>query len=112
MNDPLKVLDMSEEEQFQWLIEKGITDGALARSQVTHKIVTRWIRIELADLAFRLRDEANKEDEYKWWKACYTVIHGKVDVYANVGDGHEAEYEVLKRDPIVWIIVALKAKES
>ena len=54
MNDLLKVLNMSEEEQFKWLCDKGITDGSLARSQVTHKIVTRWIRIEFADLAFRL----------------------------------------------------------
>ncbi len=58
MNDLLKVLDMSEDEQFKWLCDKGITDGSLARSQITHKIVTRWIRIEFADLAFRLRPEA------------------------------------------------------
>lgn len=54
----LKVLDMSEDEQIKCLIEKGVTDGGLAISQVTNKIVPHWIRIELADLALKLRDEA------------------------------------------------------
>ena len=77
LNNLLLVLNMSEEEQFKWLIEKGITDGSLARSQVTHKIVTRWIKIELADLAFRFRDEAVMLKEFPYIAAeVYNHAHG------------------------------------
>ncbi len=107
MNDKLKVLDMSEEEQLEWLIEKGITDGSLARSQVTHKIVSRWIRIEFADLAFRFRDEAISNP----------YLHdAMIDVHQAVEGPQDRKMNFIfwsmRAKPIHWILAALIAKET
>ncbi len=113
MNNLLLVLDMSEEEQFKWLCDKGITDGSLARSQVTHKIVTRWIRIEFADLAFRLRDEAIMLKEFPYIAAeVYNHAH---DYKPNKGEIHAPItmmwiWFATHAKPVHWIIASLIAK--
>lgn len=106
MNDLLKVLDMSEEEQIEWLIEKGITDGSLARSQVTNKkIVKHWIRIELADLAFRFRDEVESKVEFHH---CFAKVCKHIDPHIM----NYAGYALCTAKPIHWIIAALMAKQG
>lgn len=129
MNDLLKVLDMSEDEQIRWVSVKFPAEhihslSVASAMKITHpeQIMTRWNtptnRRILADLAFRLRDEAKDIKEIKdgvilslpWLRACYLVVNGKLDSYANVNGGEEAEYKILKREPIVWIIAALIAK--
>ena len=98
-------LAMSEDEQITWLAGEGIVK--------LHGEVGRMLPVEsFADLAFRLRDEAKKKDNYAWLRACYTLIKGKLDSYARVMDGKEAEYEVLKKGPKFWIAAALQAKEQ
>jgi hypothetical protein len=100
----LKVLDMSELKQNGWCLEN--TDMKATES--------------LADLAFRLRDEAIEIKEIKddvilslpWLRACYLIVNGKLDSCANVSLGEEAEHTILKRKPIYWIIAALIAKEN
>ena len=116
-NSHLKVLAMSEEEQFKWLCDKGITDGSLARSQITHKIVTRWIRIEFADLAFRLRDEVCKDslgcDNYR--KALHLVYQSFCKSQRGTIRQNLIPYELWLESFIVAIeriIAALIAKES
>lgn len=100
----LKVLDLSEEEQMQWLLDNSITDGSLAVSQVSSKIVGRWINIELADLAFRLRDEAVGKDWVGWQIGSARVWNVTHKSDYNPGKfGNRAK-------PIHWIIAALIAK--
>lgn len=124
MNDLLKVLDMSsEEEQFKWLCDKGITDGSLAISQVTNKVVTHWIRIEFADLAFRLRDEMKGSEGHEAWSLGQRIVY---DYCFNLPENRpslkyprkQAKYYDDQKQffadnakPIHWIIAALKAKE-
>lgn len=104
MSDLLKVLDMSEEEQFGYLWKNSILKDDE----------------RIAELAFRLRDEAKEIREpielstlpMAWFRACYIVINGKVDSYAQVKDAEEAEHKVLSKGPIFWIIAALIAKEA
>ena len=114
MNDLLKVLDMSEDEQFKWLCDKGITDGSLARSQITHKIVTRWIRIEFADLAFRFRDKVCNPKTYT---RCCENYHEALEVVYNhrIKDKQCCSlyaWQAYQIRPIDMIIAALIAKED
>ena len=98
----LAVLDMSEDEQRKWLIEKA------------HRIPGR----SLADLAFRLRDEAMREYSDNWALACWYVqqwigFH-KIETYESPDlDGLlNADHEILSKSPIHWIIAALIAKDK
>lgn len=63
----LKVLDMSEDEQWTWLGENYYS--ATERPDTYYSDT-------LADLAFRLRDEARKTKDTWWayWDACKEVI--------------------------------------
>ena len=94
------VLAMSKKEQRAWLL-----------LNVFHE---RMPRESTADLAFRLRDEAVKENKEGWLRACYEVDNIAGDykdgrIY-NRNNGYTAEYNILKRSPIHWILAALKAK--
>ena len=122
MNDLLKVLDMSEEEQLQWLIDKNITDGSLAISQVTNEIVPHWIRIELADLAFRLRDEVAKVKDLSDIFNPTKLTIAYFDAFMDICDYYKYPWSENKGDvytwimycakPIHWIIAALIAKDK
>lgn len=97
----LAVLDMSEEEQKQWL-----HDNFLNRE---------YYYPSLADLAFRLRDEAVLLDNFPW--ACAEVYN-----YAHnykLGPNEVPAPTTLmwiwfanQARPIHWIIAALIAKEK
>ena len=67
------------------------------------------IQESLADLAFRLRDEAVRKSAYDWTSAC-------VEVFREVcTDWPERNFDVWWQDnsqPIHWILSALMAKEK
>ncbi len=95
MNDLLKVLDMSEDEQYLWV--KNWQDKNCIKNRA-------MAFISLADLAFRLRDEVvTNQGEIAWHKAEVIVCEymGKATCWIS----HYGQ-------PIHWIIAALKAKEQ
>ncbi len=98
----------SEVEQIEWLIEKGITDGSLARSQITNRIVPHWIRIELSELAFRLRDEVKYIHRCSFVKAVQ-LVYGHY--FAKIpNDDTLWRWFSREAKPIHWIIATLIAK--
>ena len=95
MNDLLKVLDMSKDEQGEYLFQKDIWKLEIQKES-------------LADLAFRLRDEAVAKNHADFHNAIYNIMV-KVE-----GDNKWATAfwgECLAK-PIHWIIAALIAKEQ
>ena len=95
MNKLLKILDMTEEEQYRWAVGKY------------SKYLARYPQSSLADLAFRLRDEAMSSSNLR--KALLDV-HQKAEGPQN----REQDYGFwfLRAKPIHWIIAALIAKEN
>ena len=114
MNDLLKVLDMSEEQQQIWLIKKEVMVGAVLQCKGGGELPCP--SESLADLAFRLRDEVISNDlknETGWWcEESYEVflyVIGEENEQDEVGlDTWFAMYA----KPIHWIIAALIAKEQ
>lgn len=88
MKDLLKILNMSEDEQEKWLIEKA------------YKIPG----VSLADLAFRLRNETMKQYEF-WHSGEYAVQEYLIE------NGRPCIRIVWPTKPIQWIIAALIAKK-
>ena len=109
MNDKIKellaVLDMPESwQQLEKLIKLGHVD--IRYKFVAYKDTNR----ELADLAFRLRDEIMKKDRPYWLQACKEVHLALVPQVLNCSF-LEAERCVLEQHAIGWIIAALRAKK-
>lgn len=108
MSDLLKVLDMTEEEQITWLAGEGVV-------KLTGK-VGQMIPVEsLADLAFRLRDEARADlrgeiDFRKGMAKVYYTVHKLPENSVAVFSIYIWFVEEAK--PIHWIVAALIAKES
>jgi len=116
----LKVLDMLEDEQLMWLKkhreEYGIDNHP---SSYPLKGFPRAARFFLADLAFRLRDEAVKKDLVGYptgYMECQRVVWIHVinpaqydDIPSGKGSGGWWMYCA---KPIHWIIAALIAKEQ
>ena len=103
----LKVLDLSEKKQHEWLINNSLIESKYGRFP--------W-SVVLADLAFRLRDEVINEDVKSsidcWWcEASYEVY-----LYV-IGEENEKDeigldtWFSMRAKPIHWIIAALIAKE-
>ena len=92
MNDLLKVLDMSEVEQWEWL-EKKYGPGAFH---------------SFASLAFRLRDEVRRE-KGNYDHAVYIVYNYEKQKrkYENV-----FYWMAYIAKPIHWVIASLIAKEK
>jgi len=105
MNDLLKVLDMSEDEQYYWVCQfHAKYHFKISLFPDNHE----EMRKELADLAFRLRDEAVAKNHADFHNAIYNIMV-KVE-----GDNKWATAfwgECLAK-PIHWIIAALIAKEQ
>lgn len=101
MNDLLKVLDLTEEEQKDWLWN----------NKLIHEDES------LADLAFRLRDEAVKLSPVCFQKARAKIYYQVY--YYPIGERVlqsknflcTAEWWLEEAQPIHWIIAALIAKE-
>lgn len=98
IDELLKVLDMSEADQWNWLVKNNI--GGLAVGEVAH----------LADLAFRLRDEIEKSSGTLWWSGAISKVY--IYVTANNQTGHKGImiWFAIKAQPIHWIIAALIAE--
>lgn len=101
--NPLDLLDMSEEEQVKWLHAEGILKSL---GQVGYLSVND--RFLLAELAFRLRDEATSNLMY--WDSA------KIEVwqYYCEHEHRDIQLELFWVDwsrPIHWIVAAIKAKQ-
>ena len=100
MNDLLKILDMSEDEQINWLMDKDYMPNYYVGMR------GRKHDDSLADLAFRLRDEAKGHSWNGWLdatKEVWKTIH-KYWTYE--------QFWMSQAKPIHWIIAALIAKEK
>ena len=102
----LSVLGMSETEQRKW----AWNTAQLEICQILKITEIEFNRLSLADLVFRLRDEAIKLPNYLWAKATKLVYE-----YTNPASATNfylaASYFADKAQPIHWIIAALIAKE-
>ena len=108
----LKVLDMSEDEQWGWLIYNRAKYGYVLFQDC---LSGNSKRMAIADLAFRLRDEAIMLKEFPFLMArVYNHAHG---YKPNKGEIHApimmmwiwfAGYA----KPIHWVIASLIAKET
>lgn len=113
MNDLLKVLDISEEEQYNWLWQRSATFGFDLKwidfdvpSAYDHS-VKKEIAKCLADLAFRLRDEAMSS---RYLYSALLDVHQKAEGPQN--RKQDFGFWFLRAKPIHWIIAALIAKEK
>lgn len=72
-------------------------------------------RREAPALAFHLRDECANDPDSNWEKACETVCNHCLhveDVIKTHGWGYDTiECEILRGDPVQWIVTALIAQE-
>jgi hypothetical protein len=111
MSELLKVLNMTEEQQYNWLWKHSTTFGFDLKwidfnvpSAYDHS-VKKEITKSLADLAFRLRDEAVKRDKIGWGRGVL-----KVNIKCADSKGYECWWQNHSQ-PIHWIIAALIAGE-
>jgi len=116
----LAVLDMTEVQQAVWLAKEGYISCPLTVKEFGSKTDDwRWeiwgkkniknIKIQLADLAFRMRDEAVKE------LMCWDAAKIEVWQYWCKKESREIQLELFWIDwsrPIHWIIAALIAQEQ
>ena len=93
----LAVLDMSEDEQIEWV--KANCDMK-SRPLGRHFIM---IQESMDDLAFRLRDEAAGKDWVGWQI-------GSAYVWEKIGESYNPGKFGNKAKPIHWIIASLIAK--
>lgn len=92
----LAVLDLPEGEQYKWvLLESNAHDGLA--------------KLCLADLAFRLRDEAAKESQSAWEQAVGEVKFHCCRDRADWQDMTGAYWFFSAAQPIHWIVAALIA---
>lgn len=113
IKDLLKVLDMPEDEQWEWVIAGEKVIKYFPDDDIFIGDPQKY----LADLAFRLRDEAISEDSDSWARACWYVqqwinLHEIKTWNIPSFDGlNNAEHEILTKDAIVWIVAASIMKE-
>lgn len=124
LNDLLKVLDMSKDEQMEWLMDKNYIPS--------HYVTMRGQTPDesLANVAFRLRDEVKDLPNFVWSKAWHLVVakvmygynwsmdelNKKFDEWTGTSKAvpNTTDREIFAlydSKPIHWIIAALIAKE-
>jgi len=113
MNDLLKVLDISEDEQFEYLENTGIID---LNKTCFYKDYGNTYTIDkkgtLADLSFRLRDKVVKNIDISlevWAKALRKVF---LTEFKGGSEITMLSWYVNCAKPIHWVIAALIAKQS
>lgn len=121
----LAVSDLPEEEQWEWFYQKPLRQRLITGNEeyrgrgnpeYRHKV--------LADLAFRLRDEAKAKYRDAWYMACKTTAIWLITagetfyndlILPNTVEANRYEADILMEEPIVWIltsqIAALIAKK-
>lgn len=105
----LKVLDMNEDEQWEWLEDNGYIDwnkACFCKSYEYTYIFNK--KGTLADLAFRLRDEV---DNKLWITGTQAVFTHLLPGYSN-NVYSVATYFSDTAKSIYWILAALIAKEN
>lgn len=121
MNDKIKellaVLDLPEEEQWDWLYshreEYGFELDWINRAvpSAYKQVMLATIRRSLADLAFKLRDEAVKEN-WGSWVYCVDTVFAYVKPKGYEGkDTNSLVWLATEGKPIHIIIAVLIAKE-
>ena len=107
----LSVLDMTEEEQYEWVSQyckDNYIDNEITISHPNLGFDDYEIECSLADLAFRMRDEADKARltlaRIEVFKAIKEPVHFEEAKYLEYWWNSYAQ-------PIHWIIAALIAKE-
>ena len=124
MSDTIKnllaVLDLSKEEQFYELHRRGLIDEEdyeAVISAATEEQRDWLIHRILADLAFRLRDEAIRKHTGQLWQAMILVMNQDATPQQVYDSFHEdgvitnQSWWILYANAIHWIIAALIAKE-
>ncbi len=96
----LAVLDMSEDEQFKWLMYNDI---------VTNEYVKCSRHLILADLAFRLRDEVCI-NRFSYGISKVQKHIGITEENLEISSWECAYWGMILAKPIHWIIAALMAK--
>jgi hypothetical protein len=98
--DVLEILDMTEEEQAHWIVEWLEYNGQKGDLE-------RYNRCELslADLAFRMRNEAVRNYKKEWDRAIVTI-----QIKYATSNNYGSWWQNMSQ-PIHWIVAALKAKE-
>ena len=110
MTNLLKVLDISEDEQQMiWLIKKEVMVGAVLQCKGGSELPCP--SESLADLAFRLRDEARKCSDEALAEAWAMIYHYDCPDKRNT-DGDVYIWWIWNAKPIHWIIAALIAKDK
>lgn len=119
------VLAMSEEEQYSW-VSDYCTKNKIDNTKLTeHPSLCEdyEVEISLEELAFRLRDEARKNNLDAWNNAIYIVASYVNDSPLSDYKGHVpntiwqwAQHIILNQDEyplyIIWILAAMQAKEN
>lgn len=113
----LAVLDMEEESKWEWLY-KYADENDLLGIEPWHNFCITWkmsdvvlIKCSLADLAFRLRDEAVEKHPFGWQPAKYKVGEKVWGGYHDYIRDHGSVWDE-QAQPIHFIIAALIAKEQ
>lgn len=107
MDDLLKVLDMSEEEQIEWVEDNCEMEGYECEMEGYEAPISKLFVIteSFADFAFRLRNEAVENDHTAFHNSIYVVQH-----HLKQDDWATAFWGEVFAQPIHWIIAALIAK--
>lgn len=100
----LSVLDMSEEEQFEWCAKNNLLGG-----NVLH---TDRDNMYLADLAFRMRDEAVKKSKKHYRNALFMVFRYVTKIKYSITDYRMYRYVAEYFRPIDIIIAAEIARSK
>lgn len=120
MNDKLKVLDMSEDEQIRWVAQRYPNE----RWSFSAHWVNPRNKMVFADLAFRLRDEVKGSEGYEKWSLGQRIVYDylfnlpenrpSLEYSAKQAENYDDQKPFFadKAKPIHIIIACLIAKES
>lgn len=122
----LDVLDMSEDEQETWIGQyafahkkesQALLDFETSDKEYNNSYGDIGLPMSLADLAFRLRDEAGEVALMKGQKQVYIAVHYKEEFWKNYSETTsyaetERWFGSKEARPIRWIIAALIAKDK
>ena len=105
-----KILAMSEEEQQIWLIKNEVMVGAVLQCKGGGELPCP--SESLADLAFRLRDEAVEKDCMAYKNALEEVRKAWLITAGSNGTYYLDRFVMYDAKPIHWVIAALIARDE
>ena len=108
----LKVLDMPEVEQWEWL-HSWVRAKYFKENSAYYVWFSGDIKRASADHAFRLRDEVLKKEKFWYGNLHIVYCHVKnMNINYDITPGTLSQYFLFEAKPIHWIIAALIAKEK